>query len=74
MEGHPIGERLLTIDGLKVGDGLYLTKRLGSGVVLRGVALGQGRGAWLQEAAAQMVRPNEIAARAAVATGTPRGH
>ena len=69
VEGHPIGERLLTIDGLEVGDGLYLTKRLGSGVVLRGVALGQGRGAWLQEAGAQMVRPNESAARAAVAAG-----
>ena len=69
VEGHPIGERLLTIDGLEVGDSLYLTKRLGSGVVLRGVMLGQGRGEWLQAAAAQMVDPNEAAARAAVAAG-----
>ncbi len=69
VEGHPIGEHLLTLDRLAVGDGLYLTKRLGSGVVLRGVALGQGRGEWLQEATAQMVRPNETAARAAVAAG-----
>ena len=69
VEGHPIGDHLLTIDRLEVGDGLYLTKRLGSGVVLRGVMLGQGRGEWLQAAAAQMVRPNEAAARAAVATG-----
>ena len=69
VEGHPIGERLLTLEGLEAGDGLYLTKRLGSGVVLRGVMLGQGRGAWLQSATAQMVRPNEAAARAAVAAG-----
>ena len=69
VEGHPIGERLLTLDGLEVGDGLYLTKRLGSGVVLRGVMLGQGRGEWLQAAADQMVCPNEKAARAAVGAG-----
>lgn len=69
VEGHPIGERLLTLDGLAPGDGLYLTKRLGTGVVLRGVMLGRGRGAWLEAASAQMVRPNETAARAAVGLG-----
>ena len=69
VEGHPLGDRLLTLDGLEVGDGLYLTKRLGSGVVLRGVALGQGRGAWLAAAAVQLVCPNAKAARAAVAAG-----
>jgi len=69
VEGHPIGDRLLTLDGLEAGDGLYLTKRLGSGVVLRGVMLGRGRGAWLQAATAQMVCPNEKAAWAAVAAG-----
>ncbi len=69
VEGHPIGDRLLTLDGLEAGDALYLTKRLGSGVVLRGVMLGQGRGAWLQAATAQMVCPNGKAARAAVAAG-----
>lgn len=69
VEGHPLGERLLTLDGLRPGDGLYLTKRLGSGVVLRGVMLGQGRGAWLAAAARQMGRPNARAARAAVAAG-----
>ena len=69
VEGHPIGARLLTLDGLGVGDGLYLTKRLGSGVVLRGVMLGRGRGEWLRSATLQMVHPNERAARAAVAAG-----
>ena len=69
VEGHPIGGRLLTLDGLRAGDGLYLTKRLGTGVVLRGVMLGRGRGAWLEAVSAQMVRPNERAARAAVAAG-----
>ena len=69
VEGHPIGDRLLTLDALEAGDGLYLTKRLGSGVVLRGVMLGQGRGAWLRSATAQMVHPNERAARAAVGAG-----
>ena len=69
VEGHPIGDHLLTLDSLRVGDGLYLTKRLGSGVVLRGLMLGQGRGAWLEAATAQMGRPNDRAARAAVAAG-----
>ena len=69
VEGHPIGEHLLTLDRLQAGDGLYLTKRLGSGVVLRGVMLGRGRGAWLQAATRQMTCPNERAARAAVDTG-----
>ncbi len=69
VDGHPIGERLLTLDGLRAGDGLYLTKRLGTGVVLRGVMLGRGRGAWLEAATAQMVCPNERAAGAAVAAG-----
>jgi selenide,water dikinase len=69
VEGHPIGEHLLTLDRLRVGDGLYLTKRLGSGVVLRGVMLGQGRGPWLEAATRQMVCPNGRAARAAVASG-----
>ena len=69
VEGPPIGERLLTLDGLRPGDGLYLTKPLGSGVVLRGVMLGRGRGEWLEAAAARMVCPNGKAARAAVAGG-----
>ena len=69
VEGHPLGEQLLTLDGLQPGDGLYLTKALGSGVVLRGVMLGRGRGAWLEAATAQMVRPNARAATAAVESG-----
>lgn len=69
VEGHPLGEELLTLDGAAPGDGLWLTKDLGVGVVLRGVRLGRGRGAWLRAAAAQMVRPNEAAARAAVSCG-----
>lgn len=69
VEGHPIGDRLLTLDGAAPGDGLWLTKRLGVGVVLRGIALGRGRGAWLEAASAQMAGPNERAARAAVSCG-----
>lgn len=69
VEGHPLGDDLLTLDGAAPGDGLWLTKRLGVGVVLRGVRLGRGRGAWLETAAEQMVRPNEAAARAAVSCG-----
>lgn len=69
VEGHPLAEELLTLDGAAPGDGLWLTKDLGVGVVLRGVRLGRGRGAWLRAAAAQMVRPNEAAARAAVSCG-----
>ncbi len=69
VEGYPLGERLLTVDALRPGDGLYLTKRLGTGVVLRGVLLGQGRGEWLRAALAQMEDPNGAAARAAVESG-----
>ncbi len=69
VEGHPIGDRLLTLGGLRPGDGLYLTKRLGTGVVLRGSMMGQGRGDWLLAATAQMDDPNGAAARAAVAAG-----
>lgn len=69
VEGHPIGDRLLTLDGAAPGDGLWLTKRLGVGVVLRGIMLGRGRGAWLEAVSAQMAGPNERAARAAVSCG-----
>lgn len=69
VEGHPIGDRLLTLDGAAPGDGLWLTKRLGVGVVLRGIALGRGRGAWLEAVSSQMAGPNERAARAAVSCG-----
>ncbi len=69
VEGHPIGDRLLTLGGLRPGDGLYLTKRLGTGVVLRGIMLGQGRGAWLSAATSQMEDPNAVAARTAVDAG-----
>ena len=69
VEGHPIGDHLLTLDGAAPGDGLWLTKRLGVGVVLRGIMLGRGRGAWLEAVSAQMAGPNERAARAAVSCG-----
>ena len=69
VEGHPIGDRLLTLDGASPGDALWLTKRLGVGVVLRGIMLGRGRGAWLEAVSAQMAGPNERAARAAVSCG-----
>lgn len=69
VEGHPIGGRLLTLAGAAPGDGLWLTKRLGVGVVLRGIMLGRGRGAWLEAVSAQMAGPNERAARAAVSCG-----
>ena len=69
VEGHPIGDRLLTLAGAAPGDGLWLTKRLGVGIVLRGIMLGRGRGAWLEAVSAQMAGPNERAARAAVSCG-----
>lgn len=69
VEGHPLGDRLLTLDGAAPGDALWLTKRLGVGVLLRGIMLGRGRGAWLEAVSAQMAGPNERAARAAVSCG-----
>ncbi len=69
VEGYPMGDRLLVVGALRPGDGLHLTKRLGTGVVLRGIMLGQGRGEWLLAATAQMDDPNGVAARAAVESG-----
>ena len=48
--------------GLRVGDALVLTKRLGGGIILAGHMRGLARAAWLQGALAQMAQSNGAAA------------
>ncbi len=51
--------------GLVPGDQLLLTKPLGTGVVLAADMRGLARGAWVAEAHASMLRPNQQASRVA---------
>jgi selenide,water dikinase len=58
-------EALLRIGGLAPGDHLVLTKPLGTGVILQSDMRGLARGAWVEAAAASMLRSNGRAARVA---------
>ncbi len=60
---------LLTIDGLKTGDRLLLTKRLGTGVLLNADMQGRASGLWLQEALESMLESNKESARIAAELG-----
>lgn len=53
----------ITLSGGKPGDVLILTKRLGSGVIMAAEMAGKARGEWVQNAWAEMTRPQGIAAR-----------
>ncbi len=59
--------RLLRKDALRPGDRLYLTKPLGTGVILAATGGGRGEAAWLDAAIDSMLRLNRHAAHLAVA-------
>ncbi|MDH3519375.1 MAG: selenide, water dikinase SelD [Myxococcales bacterium] len=59
------GQSLLSLDGLRPGQHLLLSKALGTGVVLAADRQGLARGVWLQGAFASMLRPNDAALRVA---------
>ena len=59
--------RLLRKAGLRPGDRLYLTKPLGTGVILSSTGSGRGETAWLDDAIDSMLRLNRHAAHLAVA-------
>ncbi|MEZ4334584.1 MAG: selenide, water dikinase SelD [Myxococcota bacterium] len=62
-------DRVLWMAGARPGDGLWLTKPLGTGVVLAADMRGLARGPWLAATQASMVRANAAAARCARASG-----
>ena len=59
--------RLLRKAGLRPGDRLYLTKPLGTGVILSSTGSGRGEAAWLDAAIDSMLRLNRHAAHLAAA-------
>ena len=61
--------RVLRKSGLRAGDMLVLTKRLGAGLVLAGNMRGLAKARWLQAALEQMRRTNADAARTLRAHG-----
>jgi selenide,water dikinase len=60
-------DALIRIGGATPGDQLILTKPLGTGVILQADMRGRARGAWVEAAAASMLRSNAAAARAMIA-------
>jgi len=60
---------LLRMSGLRPGDRLILTKRLGTGVLFHADGRGEARGPWIQAALASMLQPNLAAARVAREAG-----
>jgi selenide,water dikinase len=66
-EAHP--DRLLTNAGLRPGDALVLTKRLGIGVATTAVKAGTASDALIADAAASMTATNAAASLAALASG-----
>jgi selenide,water dikinase len=70
-EVHP--GRLLTNRGLRDGDALVLTKRLGTGVVATAIKRGLAPGPVAEAAVASMTTPNASASAAALAAGATGG-
>ena len=61
--------RALRKGGLRPGDRLVLTKRLGTGVIFAAAMRGAARGAWIAGALASMRKPSDAAADALLAAG-----
>jgi selenide,water dikinase len=66
-EVHP--DRILTNAGLRPGDALVLTKRLGVGITTTAIKLGTAPAALVDEAVDSMIASNAAASTAAVAAG-----
>ena len=67
VTGEPMrNRRILGIDGLKPGEGLVLTKPLGTGVLLAADMRGLAPSAWMERATNGMLRNSQAAARLAL--------
>ena len=67
VTGEPMrNRRILGIDGLQPGDGLVLTKPLGTGVLLAADMRGLAPSAWMDRATTSMLRDSQGAARLAL--------
>ncbi|MDP1840531.1 MAG: selenide, water dikinase SelD [Reyranella sp.] len=69
VNGLVVATAALRKGGLKPGDRLVLTKKLGTGVIFAAAMRGEARGRWVAEALASMRRPSSAAAEALVAAG-----
>jgi len=66
----PEHEALMRQSGARPGDTLWLTRPLGTGVVLAADMRGEARGAWVAAAQASMLRTHEVGSRLALEAGT----
>jgi len=69
VNGLVVAARALRKGGLRPGDKLVLTKKLGTGVIFAAAMRGAARGRWIAEALASMRTPSDEASAALVAVG-----
>ena len=69
VNGLVVAAKALRKGGLRPGDRLVLTKKLGTGVIFAAAMRGAARGRWIAEALAAMRTPSDKAAAALVAAG-----
>jgi len=69
VNGLVVATQALRKGGLRPGDKLVLTKKLGTGVIFAAAMRGMARGGWIAEALASMRLPSSKAAAALVAAG-----
>jgi selenide,water dikinase len=69
VNGLVVAARALRKGGLRPGDRLVLTKKLGTGVIFAAAMRGAARGRWIAEALASMRTPSDKASAALVAVG-----
>lgn len=69
VNGLVVAARALRKGGLRPGDRLVLTKKLGTGVIFAAAMRGAARGRWIAEALASMRTPSDKASAALVAAG-----
>ncbi|TAJ34614.1 MAG: selenide, water dikinase SelD [Reyranella sp.] len=69
VNGLVVATQALRKGGMKPGDRLVLSKKLGTGVIFAAAMRGAARGRWVAEALASMRTPSSDAARALVEAG-----
>ncbi len=69
VNGLVVAARALRKGGLRPGDKLVLTKKLGTGVIFAAAMRGVARGRWIADALASMRAPSDKVAMALVAAG-----